>query len=253
VLLTAAVCGWACAGCDLPPAAVGEAGEIRVRSVAPRGGELGRDGSVELTLDALVSPSSLLTSSALLASGDRELGASLRFDPVTRVLTVDPAPRLLDPDIDYRLVVEGPRGFDGAVLEPISIPYRVLRRLTDPEPAPPTLDDVERALAPCVPCHAGPEAALGLDVTDLGLTAVGVPATQMAGAAFDRGLGGTARIEPGHPERSYLVYKMLGEGPIRGAPMGGSDAPDVPLPRETIALVSRWIAAGASAAPSEQP
>lgn len=221
--------------------------------MAPRGGELERDGNIELTLDALVSPSSLLTSSALLASGDRELGAYLRFDPVTRVLSVDPAPRLLDPEIDYRLVVEGPRGFDGAELEPISIPYRVVRRLAEPDPAPPTLDEVERVLAPCVPCHAGPEAALGLDVTDLPATAVGVPAAQMAGAAFDRGLGGTARIEPGHPERSYLVYKMLGEGPIRGATMGGAEEPDVPLPPGVTAVVSRWIAAGASTVRSEQP
>lgn len=250
--------GWALAtglwaACDLPPEPGDVPGEIRVLSVTPRGGELTRDGVVRLELDALVAPSSLQTSSALLASGDRELGARLAFDPVGRVLTLDPAARLLDPDIDYWLVVEGPRGFDGAELEPVSIPFRVLRATAGPAPVPPTLEEVQGALAPCAPCHAGPTAALGLDVTALERTAIGVSAVQTAGASLGRGLGGTLRIEPGHPERSYLLYKMLGEGPIVGAPMGAAESPDVPLPRETIALVSRWIAAGAPGDPSEQP
>ena len=46
----------------------------------------------------------------------------------------------------------------------------------------------------------------------------------------------------GRPEYSYLVYKLLGDGPVVGARM----PPDGPsLSAEEIARVSDWIAAGA--------
>ena len=219
--------------------------------VAPEDGLLARDGAVEIAVDGLLEPSSLIGADASLRSGDRELGVGLAFDPVTRVLTADPAPRLLDPDVDYVLHVSGLRSFEGWV-EPLEHPLRVVRRL-EPARAVPRHEEALAALAGCRGCHEGPTAALGLDVTDLRGTAIGVPAVEVRGATFGRGLGGLERIEPGHPERSYLVYKMLGEGPIVGATMGDEAMPGEPLPRASISVVSRWIAAGAPMSSGERP
>jgi hypothetical protein len=223
----------ASAACDLPPPPAARE-PLQGRVVSPTDGRLERDGVVQISVSALIEPRSMLGADASLRSGERELGVGLAFDPVTRLLVADPTARLLDPDIDYRLHLEGPRGFDGA-------------------PLAPTEDDVLAVLEGCRGCHEGPTAALGLDVTDLRRTAIGVPAAEVAGASFGRGLGGLQRIEAGHPERSYLVYKMLGEGPIVGATMGAEGSPDVPLPRASIAIVSRWIAAGARPTAREQP
>jgi hypothetical protein len=220
--------------------------------IAPSDGLLARDGTVEIALDGLVAPWSIVGADASLRSGERELGVGLAFDPVTRVLMADPTPRLLDPDVDYTLHIEGPRGFDDGHLEPIDARLRVTRALAEPTVSP-RYDEVLAVLEGCRGCHEGPGAALGLDVADLVSTAIGVPASEVAGMSTGRGLVGLARIEPGHPERSYLVYKMLGEGPIVGATMGSESAPDVPLPRASIAIVSRWIASGALVPSGEQP
>lgn len=246
-----AILAVASAACDLPPPPAARE-PLQGRVVSPADGRLERDGVVQISVSALIEPRSMLGADASLRSGERELGVGLAFDPVTRLLVADPTARLLDPDIDYRLHLEGPRGFDGAPLAPIELPLRVTPTLAEPVP-PPTEDDVLAVLEGCRGCHEGPTAALGLDVTDLRGTAIGVPAAEVAGASFGRGLGGLQRIEAGHPERSYLVYKMLGEGPIVGATMGAEGSPDVPLPRASIAIVSRWIAAGARPTAREQP
>lgn len=217
--------------------------------VAPLDGRLARDGDVVIAVGGLLAPSSLRGADAFLASGDLELGVVLRFEPVERRLTVTPTARLLDPDLDYTLHVRGLRGFEGELLSPIALPLRVTRARAPVEPAP-SFREVESVLAGCRGCHEGATSVLGLDVSDLAHTAVGVAAVEVA-----RGgpLAGMRRIEPFHPERSYLVYKMLGEGPIVGAPMGSASAPDVPLPRAQIAIVSRWIAAGALPDSDVQP
>lgn len=245
------VAAWLCTSCDLPPTPT--AGEApTVVAISPSEGSLARDGHVEIVLDRLIEPASLIGADASLRSGERELGVGLAFDPVSRVLVADPTARLLDPDLDYTLRVSGPRAFDGTPLAPVEHRLRVTRDL-EPPPAVPSYDEVLAVLDGCRSCHEGPTAALGLDVRDLAGTAIGVPASEVSGAAFGRGLGGIQRIEPGHPERSYLVYKMLGEGPIVGAPMGDAASPDTPLARASIALLSRWIAAGARVPPREQP
>ena len=46
----------------------------------------------------------------------------------------------------------------------------------------------------------------------------------------------------GRPEYSYLVYKLLGDGPIAGARMPPEGEP---LTDEEIDRVARWIGAGA--------
>lgn len=51
------------------------------------------------------------------------------------------------------------------------------------------------------------------------------------------------RVEPGKPERSFLIYKMTGEHGRLGA--AGRSMPSWPLPEEFIDLLRQWIAQGA--------
>lgn len=89
----------------------------------------------------------------------------------------------------------------------------------------------------CVGCH-GAQPQAGLDLRDGAAHAalVGVASTEVPASN---------RVEPSDPAASYLVQK-LGPGPAVGEtmPLGGS------LPADRIALISAWIAAGASASAS---
>ena len=53
---------------------------------------------------------------------------------------------------------------------------------------------------------------------------------------------GIPRIAPGEPEQSYMVYKMLGAGPMRGSPMPFNGPLISPIDQLQI---SRWIRQGA--------
>ena len=233
--------------CDLPPPSRAIEGSVAARVVDPSDGILPRNGSVAIAVSGLLDPASLYGADALIRSGDRELGVVLRFDPATRVLIADPAPALLDPELDYTLHVGGPRDFEGRPMETVEARFRVVRDLATHE-RDADFEAVTRVFEGCRSCHEGPAAALGLDVTDLRRTAIGVRPSEIAASQSSLRI-----IEPGHPERSYLVYKMLGEGPIVGAPMGAIEAPDEPLPRAAIATITRWIARGAVIPDPEQP
>ncbi len=83
-------------------------------------------------------------------------------------------------------------------------------------------------------CHAGPRAWLGLDLT--------------AGAAYAHLVGQPSkevpsllRVQPFKPDSSYLVQKLLGTQARGGRmPLKGE-----PLRDDQIALIIRWIEAGA--------
>ena len=99
--------------------------------------------------------------------------------------------------------------------------------------------------ASCVVCHAGSAAPLGLrlDTASSFVNLVGVPSRQV---------GSLLRVDPGDPDRSYLVQKLEGsaaEGELM--PLGGPA-----LPQSTIDFVRQWIIDGAlpdSQGPAGQP
>ncbi|RMG61909.1 MAG: hypothetical protein D6715_12790, partial [Calditrichaeota bacterium] len=84
-------------------------------------------------------------------------------------------------------------------------------------------------------CHLGSSAPFGLDLS--------------AGKAYNNlvnvpsgELPQLLRVAPGKPDSSYLVWKIEGRAGIQGQRMPrGRD----PLPPEAIALIRRWIDAGA--------
>lgn len=88
--------------------------------------------------------------------------------------------------------------------------------------------------AACVVCHAGAAAPLGLRLESGSsfVNLVGVRSSQV---------GSLLRVDPGDPDRSYLVRKLEGTA-SEGAqmPLGGP-----PLPQSTIDFVRQWISDGA--------
>ena len=88
--------------------------------------------------------------------------------------------------------------------------------------------------ASCTSCHAGAAAPLGLrlDAGNSFVNLVGVSSRQV---------GSLQRVEPGAPDRSYLIRKLEGTAAEGGQmPLGGP-----PVPAATIAFVRQWISDGA--------
>lgn len=98
--------------------------------------------------------------------------------------------------------------------------------------------------AKCAFCHMkeGPDAGLILEPRFSYLMIVGVPSTESS----------LARVEPGHPERSYLLLKMQnrqreagGSGNKMPVSPGGVGFGNLSATPSEIELVRAWIAAGA--------
>lgn len=95
----------------------------------------------------------------------------------------------------------------------------------------------------CVSCHSGAGARNGLRLDDAQTSydnLVNVRATEFP-LLF--------RVEPGHPDDSYLVHKLEGTQAVgERMPQGQS-----PLSPETIAVIRQWIADGAPPPGSDAP
>lgn len=116
---------------------------------------------------------------------------------------------------------------------------------TEPPPAPGngpvfTFSQIQREIftPTCAKagCHNAATAMEGL-VLEAGRSyalLVGHPATQR---------GSLARVEPGDPERSYLILKLRGDPTITGARMPFNGPPY--LTPEQIEGIAAWIRAGA--------
>lgn len=86
----------------------------------------------------------------------------------------------------------------------------------------------------CIVCHAGAGAPQGLRLD------AGRSFSNLVGVASEQD-GSLLRVEPGNPDRSYLVQKLEGT-----ASVGGRMPLDAPaLPQSTIAFVRQWISDGA--------
>ena len=88
--------------------------------------------------------------------------------------------------------------------------------------------------ASCTVCHSGAAAPKGLRLD------AGSSFTNLVGVASQE-VGSLLRVEPGNPDRSYLIRKLEGtaaEG--ERMPLGGA-----PIPQATIDFVRQWILDGA--------
>ncbi len=200
-------------------------------------------------------------------SGNVSAFLSVHYDPVDRAIVAVPfGGGSLDPDVTWRLVVDGVRDLDDRPqAEPFTATFETGTDL-GMLPSPPSARwaDVAPLLAThCTGsrCHGPVAPVLGLDLSSaqgVRATAVGVAAEEEAGGTVGPsgapgiaiGLGGLPRLDviggQGRPATSYLVYKILGDPHIVGDPMPAT------LPGETaqtlsadeIDLLSTWIRSG---------
>jgi len=106
-------------------------------------------------------------------------------------------------------------------------------------PLGPTLEGIQANIFTpiCTQCHTGAAAPLGLALDE------GVAFQNLAGVASVE-IPELKRVEPGDPERSYIIWKIEGRPEILGVRMPRGLAP---LSGEQIAAIRGWIQAGAPA------
>ncbi len=188
----------------------------------------------EVPLDPAVVGPELLR----LRSGDLWPSGRVRYGVVDRRVAFVPSVPLRS-NLAYRIVLDPAiRGIDGS--RPAHPPEAVFVTGTtahDP-PREPSTPVWESDVAPllewrCGGCHAGPRPAANLKL------APSFSAIRALGGRSAEWLGWLLAA-PGAPERSYILYKIVGAPGIVGDRM----PPDSPLPVEDARTVERWIAAG---------
>lgn len=212
-------------------------------------------------VDRLLAPSTVQRANVRITSGPYSVYGGVRFDPARHEVRFVPNAADLRLGLRYVFRVSpGLRAWDGAPLaDPVEVPFVPVRGEVPPAPAPPSLRQVVAPLlaSRCAGerCHGGAAPAMGLDLRDADAvlrTAVGRVARETANGRTapdytDPRWGALLIVDPGdaprqgRPEYSYLIYKLLGDGPARGARM----PPDAPLTAEEVITISDWIAAGA--------
>lgn len=214
-----------------------------------------------MTFDRLLSPSTVSRGSFRLTTGSVGVFVGTTYDPARRRVVLGLNPGDLRPGLEYVLTVtDAVRGWDGSSLaSPYVVRFRAGERVTVDRPDAPTLGAVAALFSRrCVDagCHVGPTPAMGLDLSSAAAirrTALGAPSVERPGPVSgntDPRWGALLRVDPGvaggvgQPGYSYLLYKILGDGPMLGERMPRG-AP--PLSDDEVALVSDWIAAGARA------
>lgn len=250
--VAAAAACLALASCDLPPPTATLDGPHILRILPdPSAGPIDRWTTFRIEVDRRVAPESVPQGVVAITSGDTYAFVDIEIDVVHPALVVTPFDPL-DPDVDYQLVVHSFRDLEGHASpdEMTPVVFHVGHRITPPVPSTLTYADVAPTLVRCVPCHAGADAAEGLDLSSpegLLRTAVDVPSREVApsvvgahGAVVDAALIGLRLIESQSASRSYLLYTMVGDEHIAGAPM----PPDALVSDDELVQMQTWIRAG---------
>ncbi len=227
----------------------------RVTGISPdfAAGPLDRAPVFRIELDRRIAAASIPQGVVEITSGENYVFVDLEIRVVHPALVVRPSD-LLDPDVDYSLALHPLRDLEGhASAEVAARVFHTGSTTTPPTPDAVTYDDVAGIFAGCAVagCHVGSGAPLGLDLSSaraIRATAIGIAAREVApavggylDATVTASFIGLPRIDPRNPARSYLLYTMLGDVHIAGAPMppSGELASDAELE-----LLERWIQAG---------
>ena len=192
----------------------------------------------------------------------------VHYDPARRRVQFIPDDAAVFASTAYELVVrESLLAWDGTPMGVVE--RRAFRTSAEPyvTPAPLPAPTLTRDVAPLLAarcalsnCHDAADRVMGLDLSSaeaIRRTAVDVmagerpAASNVAATRSDPRWVALARLDSGfvvgtgEPAYSYLVYKILGDGPIEGDRMPPPNL--APLSDEEIRVVSDWIAAGARA------
>ena len=197
-----------------------------------------------------LAPRTVHRGTVTLRSGETRIGVSASVDPLLPGIEIAPLGGfVLDPQVEYEVVIEGVRDLDGETAPPFLGVFQTGDAAEGEEELPIVQWPEIEALfaARCVDgCH---DATSPLDLSSgegVQNTAIGVVAAGRTPRAPERGLAGMDIISvlagQGRPAYSYLLYTLMADPHILGRPM----PPDAPLDSEQIALISRWIRQGAS-------
>ena len=116
----------------------------------------------------------------------------------------------------------------------------IIEAYTEDETTGETLDEVQAIFnAHCLPCHSSDNEE-GHPVAGLDLSESNMPGSTIAVRSHQ--LADTFLINPGHPDASYVVEKIVMDSPSRGKRMP-RDMP--PLSAEEIETIRHWILGGA--------
>ena len=116
----------------------------------------------------------------------------------------------------------------------------IIEAYTEDETTAETLHAVQEILNErCLPCHSSANEA-GRPRAGLDLSESSMPGSMIAVRSHQ--LADTFLINPGHPDTSYLVEKIISDSPSRGGRMP-QDMP--PLSDEEIETIRNWVLGGA--------
>jgi hypothetical protein len=249
------------AGCS-PELPQWEGSAWHLASTPANGAEgVDRRARITIELERLPLPNTVTHGTVSLKSGAVGAAFELRFQPLSRevwLLLQSP----LEPHVSYLLDLNGFSDLDGDPQpEPYHARFKTGMQLGTPEPAPQV--DVANVLSllrercATAGCHSEADQASGLDLSTR--TGIEASARNKPSQAYTDGTTGgdvgrgtlqlaapliiAANGPRGSPERSYLVYKVLGEEHILRDPMPPPRYE--PLSREEIQLLCDWIYLGA--------
>lgn len=220
----------------------------------------GDRGFAELTLGEPVSlwfdqplwPRSINRATVTVQTGGISLTPRLRYEPVQHSVRVWVDPTEVRTDLEYELAVRaGITAWDGGVA-PAQATFRLrfVSRTPIATRSPSLRDEVAPLLRErCASgsCHGATQPAMGLDLSSaeaIVRTTVGVSSRLWSGSGGGGEFywSGMSLVERGAPGESFLLYKLLGDGPVRGALMPRGAAS---LDGASLQLISDWIADGA--------
>jgi len=251
-----ALCSLASAGaCDVAPIALRDAPRLVATSAiaGDRGfAELTAGEPILLWFDRPLWPRSINRATITVQSGGVSLTPRLRYEPVQHAVRVLIDEAEVRADLEYELSVRsGVTAWDGAVASgQATFRLRFVRRM----PVASRSVSFRREVAPLLQercastaCHGGAQPAMGVDLSSpeaIVRTTVAAPSRLWSSAApgGEYYWAGMALVERGVPGESFLLYKLLGDGPMRGAQMPRGAAP---LSAADLQRVSDWIADGA--------
>jgi hypothetical protein len=216
-----------------------------------------------------LSPRSVVRANVAIGSGGQGIFGRLSYDPARRRVVFTPDDPAMFPGTAYQLIVRaGLLAWDGTPMGEEQRRDFVTSDAGYVAPASVVIPTLQRDIAPFFAsrcalsnCHGGGDPVMGLDLSSadaIRRTAIAVIARERpassVGASFrtDPTWGAMLRIDVGNgregttrgePAYSYLVYKILGDGPVEGDRMPPPDL--APLGDAEVRMVSDWIAAGA--------
>ena len=219
-----------------------------------------RNMKVKLTFNQPLDPGSLSDTEITLESGGLTIGGKKKYDLMSRTLTFEPQANLRS-NLWYQFILKkAPFSIMGTspAQDEITITFKTGDHMSDDDPPAPPIVDFETGIYPVLSssncrCHGRIHPMMGIQFVypEAGEFLEGAVATE------SREWSTWKIIDPGRPEKSYLMYKLLGDDRLGLPTITGERMPPKGLedderygdlrqvPIETIETIGTWINQGA--------